>query len=186
MNQAMSRDDVWISGLTNFDVSHPYLTSWLEWNVFSNECAHRCLERFVLSWATQEMILNERRKVLAAPSIAAGRAEILATFLVRSNVWWYTLFVRDGILSDRMQETVSEWVCSDDPWPMKSLNKLWSWTKVQTCIFSVPTFDNSIHPFYVQVLPPQADQLIQHDPFANRPNCELENVSWSLSCLSFA
>ena len=125
----MSRDDVWISGLTNFDVSHPYLTSWLEWNVFLNECAHRCLERFDLRWAAQEMILNERRKVLAAPSIAAGRAKILATFLVRSSVWWYTLFVRDGILSDRMQETVSEWICSDDPWLMKSLNKLWSWTK---------------------------------------------------------
>ena len=51
--------------------------------------------------------------------------------------------------------------------------------RVQTCIFSVPTFDNSIHPFYVQVLPPQAGQLIQHDSFAYQPNCDLENVCWS-------
>lgn len=153
--------------------------------VLEQMCSPVSRVRCVSRWATQEMILNERRKVLAAPSIAAGRAEILATFLVRSNAWWYTLLVRDRILSDRMQETLSEWMCSDDPCPMKSLNKLWSWAKsTDLHIFCTYAWWLHIHPFYVQVLPPQADQLIQHDPFANRPDCELESVCWSLICLS--
>ena len=58
-------------------------------------------------------------------------------------------------------------------WPVPK----WShWTsceveqRVQTCIFSVPAFDDSIHPFYAQMLPSQAVRLIQDDPFAHRPN----------------
>ena len=56
--------------------------------------------------------------------------------------------------------------------------------RVQTCIFSVPAFDDSIHPFYVQMLPSQAVRLIQDDPFAYRPNCDLESVCWSSIYLS--
>ena len=134
-----------------------------------------CVQR----WATHMTTLNDRRKVLAAPLMAAGWAEILAIFLVQveSTVIYFVCLRQRPIKIKQERQRPNELF----RWPRAR----WSyWTKfeveqrAQTCIFHVPALDNSIHPFASKCCYYRLTKLTQHDSFACRPNCIWKVFAW--------
>ena len=129
--------------------------------------------------ATHMTTLNDRRKVLAAPLMVAGWAEILAIFLVQveSTVIYFVCLRQRPIKIKQERQRPNELF----RWPRAR----WSyWTKfeveqrAQTCIFHVPALDDSIHPFASKCCYYRLTKLIQHDSFACRPNCIWKVFAW--------
>ena len=75
--------------------------------------------------ATHMMTLNDRRKVLAAPLMVAGWAEILAIFLVQvESTVIYFVCLRQSLVRVKTREKTPEWIVQTTPCQMKSLNEL--------------------------------------------------------------
>ena len=170
-----------ISGLTILI----WLPHWYTWISIELKCVLEPLhspvsrELCVQRRATHMTTLNDRRKVLAAPLMAAGWAEILAIFLVQveSTVIYFVCLRQRPIKIKQERQRPNELF----RWPRAR----WSyWTKfeveqrAQTCIFHVPALDDSIHPFASKCCYYRLTKLIQHDSFACRPNCNWNVFAW--------